>query len=525
LNVTLPPVSDAQPSGGNTTFTRWFYLLAGLITLALLVGAASPLLSNLRDDELYFLQCAYGSVNFGTSISKCYVPATFSRIIAAYVSVFGMTGAVVAYKLSVLVLTAASLLWLFGGLRRAHGQFQTLAAFFVLATLLYYAASTRGVELRPEFFGIIGLFVGASPLIGRETLLTKGRLPLPVGLIVAQLALSVSALLSLRLVFPAITLGMGLIAVYLRVNHVRIISAEALRFLMWSALLAATTLLAIHVLFLDLVEQYVRITYWSPPPNHSSTWQRTFLDIGLYDQIRHMGWGSDIWRYQRLTLGVAAIGALAAVTCVRRDFREAPERALVGAALVVFWCLLTVEAKPFAYAVAIETALITLVWCACFNAISGRRAMNVFLSASVVLALLVAVQSTYSNMHVRNMTIARFAAGAITLNVEEMARSSNAELLRQFRHKHFLVQLAARAEFCRRHEQFVTLVTPFSRHPLCLRDAGSALLWDRTIGMDQLADIVKRHPNIIVSGVPEVAALPDLNLGKIGKGVYVKSPP
>jgi hypothetical protein len=519
VNTSIPRRREAQ----RVLQDGWTWLAAIAIAAIAMVGIASPLLSRLRADELFFLHCAYSAVNFDGDIAGCHFPATFAKVLMHYVEWFGLEGAVLGYKLTVAVLTATLFFWLLLGFGCQLNRLAAVSTAFVLAVWLYYIASTRGIEIRQEFLGITGLFLGASPLTGRSHLLLRNRAPLPTGFVLAQLALSAAALMSLRLALPALALGMALLMAHLRVNDLRLFSNAAFPPIAASATLALVTLAVFHWLFLDLQVQLDRIVDWSPPPLHQSTWQRTFLDIGLVEQIRRVGWDAELWRYQRLALGIGVIGMLAAISYIQRDWPLLPERALIAGALLASWFMLTVEAQPFAYVVAIEGTLVAIAWCVCLNGISSRSLMRYFLAASVAVALLLAVQSTYSNARIRNMTIPEFVRGYTELDGHATSETSTPDLIRKFRHRHFLVQLAARQAFCERFAGFVVLAK-FGRHPLCLRDAGSAAVWTGKIAQEDIPDIAQRYPRFIIGGYPQVVEDAGFELEEIGKEFFAKRP-
>ena len=500
----------------------WTRIYALSLTLLLVLGIASPLLSNLRADELYFLSCAYSATEFATSIYECHVPATFAWIFSGYVRAFGFVGSVIAYKLTVALLMVALLHWLLRGLWPVKYLAISIGAPLVLAAFLFYVAGTRGIEIRMEFLGITFLLLGVSPLIGREQALRRRVGPVSIGFVLAQLALSAAAILSLRLTLPAAFLGMALITANSRVNEAKLFSSYTLCTLAFSVTLIFLSLSVIHILFLDIYDQFHRITNWSPPPHHHSPWQRTFLDIGLVEQIRHSGWNSQVWRIQRLVIGLALASTLLIFTWRQRAIQKAAEHALMAVSLLVFWLMLAAEAKPFAYVVALEAALCLILWCACFNLLScSAKGSIAFVAISFVMGLLVVVQANVSNSHVRDMTIVEFSHGMLDQSEDRISKAPTTELLGMFRHRHFFKQLIARREFCQRFEDYVVLAR-YSFHPVCLKDIGSQNLWLRSLSIKDARDLAEYFPRVIVMGYPQIINQQGVDFRGVGHGVYIK---
>jgi hypothetical protein len=473
-----------------------------IIIIFFINGVAYPLLSNLRTDELYFLQCSYAAIEFGSQIDNCYTPATFAKLLSLYISTFGLIGAVVTYKVSVAILSILVVIWLWLGIKSIKGRLEKLCTLYIISVFVYYLASTRGIEIRPEFFAIIALFIGASPLVGRVYLLKRKKYVLPAEFIVSQICLSFAALLSLRTVFPALILGIGLIAAFFRVNEIKLFSRQSVRTLLGSVFIGIITLMSFHLFYLDSLVQFERIIGYSNGHDNAG-WKWKFLEIGLY---RHIitdtpFFSHPIWQIQRIFFGIGSILVLVVITIVQRNWREVSERFCLGAALLAFWFMNYIDHKPYDYVVAIEGALTALILCACINAVSRNLKPAVFpllLSLSLVMSIF-AVQSYRSNQKHRDMSVVEFFHSMKKIKKLDFTKMATTNLVREFFDKNFLVQLSAREEFCRRYRSY-TVLAPFSHHPICLPDAGSfSVQWGKG-DINEVIENVTDHPRLIIIG-------------------------
>jgi hypothetical protein len=486
----------------------WRVLLSLLVITSLfLLGISSPLLSNLRADEQYFLQCAYGAVRFGSSLEDCYVPHSFTLILSGYFRLFDLTTTVIAYKTTVLIASMVVIFVVFLSMRKGCSNLQSACLLAVLFTLFYYIASNRGMEIRPEFFGICLLLLGLTPMFSREDTMDRVNKPIPVYLVFALLALSLAALMSLRIVGPAMVLALALIVRHLQIASVKLCSTQAARVFTVSLSIPVIVLLCFHFFVSDIFDFFDRVFSFSAPAHHSSTWKRTYLDIGLYEQFRNTPLDWAIVRLARVFAGCLVIFTLIAITIAAKDRRRIAERALIGFAVPCLWLIMLLDAKPFAYVVALEGALIGIVWCTCFSALKETKALPHFLAFSVGISCVVIVLCAFSNLKVRDMTIRDFAHGLTELRDTGLQGDTNVELKNKFDSRNFIVQLSAREHFCERFRGF-SVIAPYPGHPICLNDIGSGELWDRDTQVTEIPALVRPHPKVIVVGrrytIPEL---------------------
>lgn len=212
-----------------------------------------PVFSNLKTDQLYFLQCAYSAVNFD---EFCHYPSMLNLLLEVLISSFGLVKAALLYKLMSLVI----LLVMTGGMifviqevtpiknNVRHQFFSILLA----SCSVYYIATVRGAEVRPELLGNFMFFLGALGLFFPTR---RHFLSIQVSFLQSIIFLSLAALFSVRLIAPVVMLGISML--FLQLDRQR----DAKSFIKTTLIVAVTLsilLAVIHFLFLIFLNFLVR---------------------------------------------------------------------------------------------------------------------------------------------------------------------------------------------------------------------------------------------------------------------------
>lgn len=450
---------------GHTRFPRSLTIGLGWLVCGLLLYCClGVFFGTYRFDEIYFLHISWSA--FKGYAYDYWGPGLWVALLKVFwVWVDGRVASAWMLRLALLVLVmvqAAFVFHLAGEIWPGRATTKRLFQALLTCVFLTVLCSYRGFELRPEIlpntlllFGAFAMFRLADqekPHRGNNLLIWT-----------AGLGLVLSATVSSRHVLPAFAF---FVCLWLQAWQRPDIQPVHL----WGMLLLSAFVAGyLNLIAFNYFDVLKKASSYQDSRTVASWLRRLSIGGGREQIIARAGL---LFLLPPILLAVfhrMGIRALAP--------RIVPFVAAVSALLGFYIFLFTVDVHPFEYVRSIEWILIVVALVALFRLLRDDvgKLVNIYRGMAALLVMVICIGAARDINHLRNTRTALNNLWG-TASSQELAALSDPEVVRRMFSGSVIDQTRARGEYCARYPDGLAIVQDMSRHPIGMRDGGSAEL-------------------------------------------------